>query len=34
MKGWRTFPSADLAGYSISANSFGSAQMPLWRSVS
>jgi hypothetical protein len=28
--GWRTFPSADLARYSISASSFGSTQMPLW----
>jgi hypothetical protein len=27
--GWRTFPSADLARYSISASSFGSTQMPL-----
>ena|ERR1700722_14355667 len=28
--GCRTFPSADFALYSISANSFGSTQMPLW----
>jgi hypothetical protein len=28
-KGWRTFPAADLARYSISAFSSGSAQMPL-----
>ena len=27
--GWRTFPSADLARYSISAINFGSTQMPL-----
>src|SRR5581483_7798906 len=28
-KGWRTFPSADFARYSISARSLGSTQMPL-----
>jgi hypothetical protein len=28
-KGWRTFPSADFARYSISASSLGSTQMPL-----
>src|SRR3954447_3928718 len=28
-KGWRTFPSADLARYSIPARSSGSTQMPL-----
>ena len=29
-KGCRTLPSADMARYSISANNFGSTQMPLW----
>src|ERR1700730_1891401 len=29
-KGWRTFPSADFARYSISASNLGSTQTPLW----